>query len=91
MNYEEIQIHGDSLYQIILDSVFTELMTSACDFYGQFNSDFWFSAYDKGNTIIIKNGIFVSEMLKLLPVSCLKSGKVPQFTAGFISLPVQEM
>lgn len=65
MNYEEIQIHGDSLYQIILDSVFTELMTSACDFYGQYNSDFWFSAYDKGNKIIIKNGIFVSEMLKL--------------------------
>ena len=62
---EELKIHSDSIEESVFITIFTDLMTLATVLYGSDCAENWESAQEKGIQIIINNGVYVSEMLKL--------------------------
>lgn len=61
----ELNLHGDSIFRNITESLFEESILKANDFFGGYDPNFWVYKYDEIINIIIKNGVEVTAFLAL--------------------------
>ena len=61
---DEVDLHGDSIYISIFETLFEESLEKAKDFFCFYHPDFWIIRLEECNKLFIKVGLEVSFMLK---------------------------
>lgn len=59
----ELNLHGDSIFRNIIESLFEESMLKANDFFDGYDPNYWEIKSDETINIIIKNGVKVTAIL----------------------------